>query len=135
MAQVYFTKKQKLNPQPCKPEGFPASTELAKECDRCLERAYHEESAAPLGEVQEPEEFLEFRKLHMDPAVQRLGGKIEEIQHLHYRERYRCISSQNTLAVLDFCYNGKREFRKKPEIQSETTDKTFAQSIIRELER
>lgn len=133
--QVYFNARKKLTPRPCEPIGYPSSAEMVSTCDQCLARAYQEAPTTPALATPEPEEFRELRELHLAPAVHRAGGEIVEVQHLRHRERYRCRSAQDTMAVLDFCYTGRREFRKRPEIQSGTTDRAFALKIIQELER
>ena len=133
--QVYFNARKKLTPRPCESMGYPTSAELVSVCDQCLARAYQEVPITPALATPELAEFRELRELHMAPAVHRLDGEIVEVQHLPYRERYRCRSVRNTRAVLDFCYNSRREFRNRPEIQAETTDRAFALKIIQELER
>lgn len=133
--QVYFNARKKLTPRPCEPVGYPSSAELVSTCDQCLARAYQEARSPSSLATQELAEFRELRELHVAPAAHRSDGEIVEVQHLPYRERYRCRSTRNTIAVLDFCYNGRREFRKRPEIQPETTDRGFALKIIQELER
>ena len=129
--QVYYRVNKKLTPQPAQSAGLGASEELAKACDAGFERAGPGGRAA----VEEPAELRELRELIVSPALERLGGVLLGVEHLPYRERYRCRSTSGGLAAIDYCFNGKREFRRRPEILPETTDMDFASAIIREIEQ
>ena len=134
MIQMYFTSKKKLNPRPCVAVGFPECVELVKECDRCLTRAHQAFRQSREGGVHGEAELGEFHERYQ-AAIQRLGGKIVGVEHYPYRERYRGWSPQGGIAVIDFPFNGRMQFRRRPEIQAETTDRAFALAIIREMER
>ena len=86
------------------------------------------------GGVHEEAELGEFHERYQ-AAIQGLGGTIVGVEHYPYRERYRGRSPQGGIAVIDFPFNGRMQFRRRPEIQAETTDRAFALAIIREVER
>ena len=132
--QMYFTSNKKLNPRPCVAVGFPECVELVKECDRCLIRAHQAIRQSREGGVHGEAELGEFHE-RFRAAIQRIGGTMVGVEHYPYRERYRGRSPQGGIAVIDFSFNGRMQFRRRPEIQAETTDRTFALAIIREMER
>ena len=131
---MYFTSKKKLNPRPCVAVGFPECVELVRECDRCLAQAHQVFRQSREGGVHEEAELGEFHERYQ-AAIQVLGGTIVGVEHYPYRERYRGRSPQGGIAVIDFPFNGRMQFRRRPEIQAETTDRAFALAIIREVER
>lgn len=129
--QVYYRVNKKLTPQSAQSAGLGASEEFAKACDAGFERAG--QGGRAIGE--EPAELRELRELIVSPALERLGGALMGVEHLPYRERYRCRSASGGLATIDFCYNGRREFRRRPEILPETTDMDFANTLVKEIEK
>ena len=133
--QVFFNKKGELSPQKAQPVGFSESKVFAEECDRCLVRAYEAVDRAGIEFPEDPPELRELFDRYMKPAVEKLGGEILKVKHSRYRERYFCRSADEKMAVLDLCYDDKRKFKKKPEIQPGTTDEGFAQAIIGELKK
>jgi len=133
--QVYFNGRRKLTPRPAVPVGFPSSDEFAKECDWHFMQASQSANSGVDEANQGAKELRELLELHVGTAVERLGGVVEGVHHLPYRERYRCRSPGKGLAVIDFCYNAKMQFRKRPEVLPETSDRAFALEIIQELAR
>lgn len=129
--QVYYRANKRLTPQPAQSAGLGAAEELAKACDAAFERAGQGGRATE----EEPAELRELREMLVLPALERLGGTLLGVEHLPYRERYRCRSASGGLAAIDFCYNGRREFRRRPEIQTATTDADFANAIVKEIEK
>ena len=58
------------------------------------------------------EEFLENFYLALKDKLSIKNINIDSIKHMQYKERY-CFSIDNKLAVIDFSYNGSKQFTNK----------------------
>lgn len=132
--QIAFNKKHKLTLVDVKMLTLPTDEELPKQCRACYVRA--QESDVPSGNQPDalPPELRELREEHLAPIAEKNGGRLVRVESLPYRERAVLQTPDNGVAVLDFCYDGRKRFRTRPEIQSQTTDRAFAELIIQEMQ-
>lgn len=132
--QIAFNKKHKLTLVDVKMLTMPTDDELPKQCRDCFVRA--QENDVPVGNRADalPPELRELRDEHLAPVAERHGGRLLRVESLPYRERAVLQTPGNGVAVLDFCYDGRKRFRTRPEIQSQTTDRAFAELIIQEMQ-
>ncbi len=131
--QYSFNKKMKTVLVDVRALTSPTPVALVEECRRGFLRAQETVASVCQAKVPAPAELRELREEHVGPAAVRLGGMIHGVESLPYRERYRIRSANGGQAVLDFCYDGKHRFTRRPEIHPDTTDFAFAQTLIGEL--
>ena len=132
--QVAFNKKRKLTLVDVKMLTMPPDEELPKRCRECFVRAKESGDSAENALVALPPELQELREEHLAPVAERHGGRLLRVESLPYRERAVFEAPGSGTAVLDFCYDGKMRFRNRPEIQAQTTDREFAELLIKEME-
>lgn len=126
--QIAFNKRMKTVLVDVRSLTSPIHAGLLEACRGGFERAKVkvERAQLPAG----PVELRELLEEHVKPIVARLGGEVQRVESFPYRERYRIRSAGGGVAVLDFCYDGRRRFCRRPEIQLDTTDHGFAELII-----
>jgi hypothetical protein len=132
--QMAFNKKRKLTLVDVKMLTLPPDEELPKQCRACFCRA--QENDIPAGTHAEalPSELRELREEHLAPVAERHGGRLLRVESLPYRERAVLKAPGDGLAVLDFCYDGRMRFGNRPEIHPQTTDRAFAECMIKEMQ-